>query len=149
MKSWKCRACGALLSTLAGNTPRACPTCDFAHLDEVDAKTARPIDPMQGEANKEAALARVEEAADPQWKAKAKEAIRIVARTLPEFTTDEVWKLLPPTRENRVLGALMIAAQKEGTVAWTNRTVKSDRPGCNRRPVRIWRSLIYPRAASG
>lgn len=143
MKHWKCRACGRISYVMVDASPSTCGVCGFGLFDEVDAKTARRMDPVQAEANKEAALARVDAAADPEWKKKARDAIRIVACQQPELTTDDVWKLVPATRENRALGALMTEAARAGIVALTEKTTKSARPGCNRRPVRVWKSLVF------
>lgn len=138
---FRCRACAGLFECTAA--PRHCPACGFGLLDQEDRVTARPMNAPQAEANKDAALAEVEAAADPVWKAKAREAVRIVAGQQAELTTDDVWKYLPPTRENRALGAIFVAAQKEGLIAWTDRTLRSERPDCNRRPLRVWKSLVF------
>lgn len=144
MSLWACRACGARYEiVVSGAKPSRACVCGFSFFDEVEATPARPINALQGEANKDRALARVGEAMDPKWRAQALFAVQIVARQQAELTTDDVWKFLPPTRENRGMGAVMTQAQKEEWIEWTDRTVRSARPGCNRRPVRVWRSKLF------
>lgn len=92
------------------------------------------------------AIEQVEAHADPTWKLHATAAIRWLARTRPEFTTDDVWQELHVRnhggpREPRALGALMVAAAKQGLIEPTDRYVPSQRPDCHRRPVKVWRSL--------
>lgn len=100
-----------------------------------------------GEVKKREALKRVASHADIAWKAKAQECILNLARDVERFTTDEVWFALEKsglkTHERRAIGALMIAAAKDGTLMATNEYLPSDRPECHRRPVRVWESRIY------
>lgn len=110
--------------------------------------TVDMFDANQGEANKEAALERVERGADPKWMAMASSAISGLSRRRASLTTDDVWAALsaagaPACREPRAMGAAMRAAKARGLIQPTYLYAPSDRPSCNRRPVRIWRSLVY------
>lgn len=81
------------------------------------------------------------------WCALALDAIRRVAEARPEFTTDAVWHLLhdvPEPREPRAMGAAMRRAVSAGYCLPTNKTKKSVRPDCHRRPLQVWRSLLVP-----
>ena len=89
------------------------------------------------------AMQRVDEAAEPDWKALADEAIRQTCLTRPEFFVDDVWEVgnLPQTREDRALGPRMRAAAKAGWCVRTDRTRPSVRSHGSPKPV--WRSLLY------
>lgn len=70
----------------------------------------------------------------------------LVAKKHEFFTTDEVWAALggyPGPSERRAMGALIRQFLLRGFIERTEVTVCSDRPECHRRPVRLWKSLIY------
>jgi hypothetical protein len=96
---------------------------------------------------KREAIERVERNADQQWKAVAEAAVRQIASTRRTLTTDDVWAALTDTgfstHEPRAMGAIMTAAARKRWVEATDRTIESTRPENHRRPVRVWRSLIY------
>jgi Zn finger protein HypA/HybF involved in hydrogenase expression len=75
----------------------------------------------------------------------AVKALTKVARKHKHFSTDEVWAALGKvkTMEPRALGSLMLQAAKQGAIEATDRTVKSTRPECHKRPVRVWKSLLF------
>lgn len=78
------------------------------------------------------------------WVQKALKAIKWLCEHKSEFTTDHVWQVLtkvkvPEPKEPRAMGAAMRRAQSMGLVVATDRTVKSTRPDCHRRPVTVWR----------
>ncbi len=83
--------------------------------------------------------------ADPRWRGLADEAVRQIVEECDEFTTDEVWTRVNLTGvsggDPRGMGAVMDAAMTAGLIARTAKTVKSTRPECHGRPVRVWRSL--------
>lgn len=94
------------------------------------------------------AIERVETNAEPEWKTNCLNAIQQVALVKAEFSTDDVWEYLHQNgieapHENRAIGALMIKAGLKGWITTTDRYVNSLRPACHRRPVRVWRSLIF------
>lgn len=81
---------------------------------------------------------------DAAWQKAALEQVRQLALTRPTLTTDDVWEVLEmPPREGRQLGALMAACRSSGLIEPTPEQVPSQRPNCHRRPVRVWRSLVY------
>jgi uncharacterized protein (DUF1778 family) len=81
---------------------------------------------------------------DAAWLEAAIAVIERLTRELAEFTTDEVWERLEhPPREGRQLGALMNRCQRAGLIAATEAHRPSTRPNVNRRPIRIWRSLVH------
>lgn len=99
-------------------------------------------------AARDEAVDRVDRHADEAWKAAATDAIYLMATKRDEFTTDAVWWLLAHAgigapHEERALGALMQAAQRQGWIQRTERTHKSVRPECHARDLRVWRSLIH------
>lgn len=110
-----------------------CPVCED-----------RALAASEGRAAADEAIARVAENADPSWLAEAQAAVRLLAETRREFTTDDVWRLVPSTREPRALGAVMRWAATERLVENTQQTVPSTRPECHARPVTVWRSLLPP-----
>jgi hypothetical protein len=100
----------------------------------------------EGQMKLDQALERVERGADHQWLGTARTAVAYVAEYRVEFTTDDVWDILaawqiPPTRDNRALGAVMRWAAKEGICTSTDNYRRSRRPECHLRPVMVWRSF--------
>ena len=89
------------------------------------------------------AVAARNRARDAAWLGDAMRIVERLARELSEFTSDEVWERLEhPPREGRQLGALMGNCQRAGLIAPTAAHRPSTRPNVNRRPIRIWRSLV-------
>lgn len=71
-----------------------------------------------------------------------------VARTLPRFSTDDVWREMArqgieELTEGRILGAVMRTARLLPICAPLNEWILSERVACHGRPVRVWRSLVY------
>ena len=98
-----------------------------------------------GEARKDDGMHRAWHAANPDFKLAAEQAIRHLARTKAQFTSDDVWSLLDgvaDTKEHRALGAVMRAVAKEGLISKTDRVVPTTRACANRRPVAVWRSCL-------
>lgn len=95
---------------------------------------------------KERAIDRVERAADEDWLSLVSGLVRHLALTRETLTTDDVWagigdRVAEPS-EPRAMGAVMRTAARSGWVEATDRTVKSSRVKCHRRPIRVWRSLL-------
>lgn len=71
---------------------------------------------------------------------------------LAEFTSDDVWARMvdaggvPPTHDNRALGAVMRWAASDGLIAATDRVRPSSRVRLHGSPRRIWRSLVHQEA---
>ncbi|MDO8185834.1 hypothetical protein Q5424_01145 [Conexibacter sp. JD483] len=80
---------------------------------------------------------------DAAWLQASIRDVQALAKRHDEFTTDEVWSVLSmPPREDRQIGGLMAACRARGFVEKTDATRPSVRPSCNRRPIRVWRSLL-------
>jgi hypothetical protein len=83
---------------------------------------------------------------DAIWLQAAVPVVESLAQETPEFTTDEVWERLEqPPREGRQVGALMRHCQRAGFITPTEAHRPSSRPNVNRRPIRIWQSLVRER----
>ena len=98
----------------------------------------------EGARARDRAIDRVERGSG-EWQVEALTAIRNVAASKPELTTDDVWRALgrDPEVEGRAMGAAMRQAAKLGLIERTDRTVRSVRVACHRRDLRIWRSKIH------
>lgn len=124
----------------AGDGPSWCQDCHGVH----------PIgfDPDRGDRAKEEAIERVDVHADELVKSELKRLAREVARRRELFTTDAVRYLYelegnPPIREPRVLGPIMRGLEGAGVVEATEEFRLSVWEKNHRRPVRVWRSLIW------
>jgi hypothetical protein len=83
--------------------------------------------------------------ADDAWREAALATIELVARTRPQFTTDDVLEANPAleaAREPRALGPMMLYAARDGLIEPTQRYASSSRRQSNARHKRVWRSLI-------
>lgn len=100
--------------------------------------------PREGAKARDRAIDQVERATG-EWQVEALNAIRNVATSRPELTTDDVWRALgrDPEVEGRAMGAAMRHAAKLGLIERTDRTVRSMRVACHRRDLRVWRSKIH------
>jgi hypothetical protein len=106
------------------------------------------FDPVAAKAARDDAMYRVDRAASAAWKAYVTELIVEIARTMTEFTTDDVEMLRlrrrgPSTHEPRALGPLMRAAARAGVCAPTGIVRASVQVSNHNRPMQVWRSLIY------
>lgn len=98
------------------------------------------------------AIARVEGNADVLFMNAAANAIEQAAKTMPEFTTDDVEPLcMISAREPRAWGAAMMKAAKAGMIEQTDRIRRSNRKQSHCRPKQVWISKIYeaPKPAAG
>lgn len=102
---------------------------------------------MLGQQLKQQGMSRVA-AANGAWIIQAKAAGKLIASKRSEFTTDPIWWILakwgvaPPT-ERRAMGPVMDALMREGTCENTGAVRPSVRPECHRRPVTVYRSLVF------
>ena len=102
------------------------------------------LDLMLGDALRDAAIRRVADNANPDWKVEAVRVVSTVAQRMPEFTTDDVWHLIEEvTHEPRAMGPVMKAAAAAGLIEATDRFKLTERPSRHRAPVRVWKSLVY------
>ena len=88
-------------------------------------------------------MTRAEVAADSNWKTEALAAINRVARSRPDFISDDVWMLsgLGQPKEARALGPLFREAARRGWIVKTARTRPSVRSNLSGKPV--WKSLLF------
>lgn len=105
------------------------------------------FDPERGAELRDDGIARAEAHAEVQWKDAALDAVLACARQLPRFTTDEVYAhgLLVgySTHELRAMGGIMRRACTQGWIVPTDDYRPTARPEAHRRPMRVWRSLVY------
>ena len=92
---------------------------------------------------KDQAIAQVESHADPQWIAKANEALDIVIKNNQEFTSDQVWKLLdswqvPRPHSPSAMGAIMRRAALAKRIKKTGRFIPSAQATNHQRDVAVW-----------
>lgn len=84
------------------------------------------------------ALAAAYHGAPDDWLRQAQAVVRELAAAGAEFTTDDVWKRLPPPPEPRAIGAVVLWAAQGGLIVNTHRTKTSHRSECHGRPVTVW-----------
>lgn len=98
------------------------------------------FDALEAQRKADQTIAQVEANADGDWLIQAHKAVRVAAERFSEFTTDEVWQLIPPTRENRALGPVMKKAARAGIIEKTDRVRNGKRVSRHGAPLAIWRS---------
>lgn len=109
--------------------------------------TGLPLfDSVRAAKARDAAIDQVGANADTRSANAIREAIEATARELAAFTSDEVWRRVPPEHregiEPRLLGALMRDAARRGIIqAMPGVFRASDMVSCHRRPKQVWRSL--------
>lgn len=110
-----------------------CMTCtrEAKHRPALDGRQAR-----------DEALGRVQGAAPAPWLGAARQAVRDLAATGREWSSDDVWATLPHPPEPRALGAVIRQMAAEGVIESTGRTKPSERPDCHARPVQCWRGVL-------
>ena len=83
--------------------------------------------------------------ADGEWWREAQAAISLLCKRGRPFTTDAVWYLLNrvgvKTHDPRALGAVVLAACKDGLIRPTGEYHKSIRKECHRRPLAVWQPM--------
>lgn len=91
---------------------------------------------------KQEALSRVLASADPKWIVDALKVIMTVCEEHEEFSTNDLWPLLPHIKEPRALGAVLTIAAQRMYCRKTDRYEPSNIPRQHRRPISLWQSLI-------
>ncbi len=95
-------------------------------------------------AARDAALRRVDEHADPEWKDRALAAVRRTCEQMQDWISDDIWEVggLGSTHEDRALGPIVRKASRLG---WCRRVDGASRPSVrshgSSKPV--WESLLY------
>jgi hypothetical protein len=93
--------------------------------------------------SKDQAIKEVESHADPQWVAKANEALDILIKNNQEFTSDQVWKLLdswqvPRPHAPSAMGSIMRRAALAKRIKKTGRFIPSSQGTNHQRDVAVW-----------
>lgn len=84
------------------------------------------------------------QSADKVWMDAAHDALRELAGTHAEITSDDLWAALTmPPRESRMIGNALARAQSTGLFERTERHKPSTRSENHARPVRVWSSMRY------
>jgi len=94
-------------------------------------------------ARRDTGMARAEGAADPDWKDKARRALRTYLETHQEFHVDDFWEStgLERPAEARALGPLVQRAARRGWMHKSGRYRASSASNLSEKP--IWTSDIY------
>jgi hypothetical protein len=146
--TWKAVECDACLARLDPGPPASNGGALRAESAPEPEVRRHVFDAEASAVARDAAIEQVEDAASAAWKAEAFVAVARVCETREEFTTDAVWAMLDERgvaipREPRAMGAIMRRAVTAGLCLPTDRTSKSVRIECHRRPLQIWASNRY------
>jgi hypothetical protein len=98
----------------------------------------------------EAAIQRVQQHADPNWRNEAQEAVAHCARTMRHFTSDDVHDAMSQefrTHEPRAMGAVMRWGVGQGLIRHSGRQVKTKRAQSHRSPRTVWESCALVQEA--
>lgn len=99
-----------------------------------------------GEAARDEGIERVSDHAYFAFIAAGRIAVRECSETLEDFTTDDVWALIPDNalpHDRRAMVMIMKHAQREGWITATDQFIKSLRPTAHAGPKRVWHSNLY------
>jgi len=101
----------------------------------------------QGDSFRDQGIKKVEVNANQEWFDLALGFLKTECMITFYPTTDDVWWWLEligkhKTHDNRAMGAVMRKAQAEGWIEPTDRVIKSTRPVCHSRPIRVWKSKL-------
>ena len=96
---------------------------------------------------KEQAVDSASRGADRDWLTSALRGVRVLSTRQEYLTSDDVWQWLRPlelrTPDNRAMGAVMAASQRDRYIEATKEWRISERSVCHGRPIRVWKSLRY------
>lgn len=104
--------------------------------------TCATREPEAARRARDEAIERVSRGTPVAWVTAARNAVERLAADEVEFTTDDVWALVPQLDEPRAMGPIMLWASERGLVEATARTRPSKRTEAHAGPKRIWRSLV-------
>lgn len=95
----------------------------------------------EGERRKTNGIAHTATPGNAVWRARAKDIIAGLALQRIEFTSEDVTERvgMPPGSSNSAVGSLMNAAAKRGTIRWTGRMAKAERPNQHAALLKVWR----------
>jgi hypothetical protein len=102
------------------------------------------FDAREGERRRNRGMKRAASGAPSGFRRAALLAAYNVCVQQPNFTADDVWRVLGRgTSENRALGPVLKAAQRQGWCVPTHRTRQTERVTNHRRPLTIWLSRVF------
>lgn len=97
-----------------------------------------------GEAARDEAMGRAEAGAGEAWTQEALEAVKAIARSKPELTSDDIWLSgLSEPAEPRALGPVLAKLKREGVIKKSGRFVQTSRVSRHATDIAVWTSLIY------
>ena len=103
-------------------------------------------DPVRMRQARDAAMKRVWDHADPIWIGWALEGVLGICLSMTRFVpADHVWPVVPPCREPRALGPIMVKAVKAGWCELEREHTQTERIIAHGRPMRWYTSLVYGR----
>jgi hypothetical protein len=91
-----------------------------------------------GESLRDAAIEQVAAYAPPSWMAEAGQVLDGLIARGGEFTTDQLWEVLPSCPEPRAMGAVIRSAARAGRIVQTGYR-RSSRAACHARPIPVWK----------
>lgn len=119
------------------------PEEDLSEAERAMIQPTPLFDADASDAGRDAGMARVLNAADPEWKAVARGAIGALIDDGDEFTADDVWARVGSYPiERRALGPLLRAEAEAGRIENTGRRRNSERPEHHSYPMTIWRPVV-------
>jgi hypothetical protein len=82
--------------------------------------------------------------ADSEWSERAYQVVIDVAKTMEEFTPDDVWEAgLEKPNKAQALGAVMSRAHRSGIIEKTGRSRPTTQRESHGTDITIWHSLIF------
>lgn len=114
----------------------------------IDAR-AITFDIKAAKRERDEAIDKSDQNADPAWREAYYTALCDVARVKPEFTADDIWQRLSEvdheanTKDNRAAGGCVLRAKRDGIIRLTDRVEPSRRKHCHAMLQRVYESLVY------
>ena len=85
--------------------------------------------------------------ADTKWKREASKKLFQIAQARRTFTSDDILEPLGiagiVTKDNRALGAILLAASRMHLIKSTDTFIRSRRRSRHGAPIMVWKSLIF------
>lgn len=96
------------------------------------------------EEERDKAMRRAENGADPAWNERAFITLVEVACLCRRFTTDVMWQVLDSPREPRAMGPVISKGIREQIIRFADEPPRnSDRPETHANPKRVYVSLVF------
>lgn len=114
---------------------------------EAAVEAERVLDPVEAARVTEIGVATSRDHAPESWRDDKQLVVRELATRQPFITSDDVWEAVG-THAMRLanpsaLGSVFRSAAKAGDIELTEERRESQRPATHRRPLRVWRSLVF------